>query len=726
MSRTNARGSEGATRTAEPSHPLKPLDVRSVGTSPQRLDGPEKVTGTARYAWEHPLSAPLYAHPLQAAVARGRVVVMDTGQAEALDGVLAVLTPYNAPRLADTDDPELAVLQSEEVAFRGQFIGAVVAETPEIARHAAGLVDVAYEQQPHDTELRADRPDLYRPEVVNPTYETDTEDGDVEAALAAAPVSVDVTYSTPMEHNNPMEPHTCVAVWEASEDDGAGPQLTLYDSTQGAHRVRETLAPLFELAPESVRVISPHVGGGFGSKGMPHAHNVLAVLAAKVSGGRPVKLALTRQQMFSLAGYRTPTVQRLRLGADTGGRLTALSHDVVEQTARFKEFAEQTGVASRMMYAAGNRGTSHRLAALDVPVPSWMRAPGEAPGMFAAEAAMDELALACGIDPIELRVRNEPETDPETGRPWSGRHLVRCLRTGAERFGWDRRAEPGTRREGDWLIGLGVASSTYPAYAFPGSVAEVERRTNGDGGPDGYAVRIGAADIGTGTWTVLTQIAADALNCPFEEVHLEIGDTGLPMGTVAGGSSGVSSWGSTVVAASRAFREEHGDDPVPGARTRAEMPSDPELRNYSAHSFGAQFAEVRVHADTGEVRVPRMLGVFSTGRIINPRTARSQFIGGMVMGMSMALFEESVLDHGTGHVVNHDFAQYHIPTCADVLDVDAVWLDEPDPHANPMGSKGIGEIGIVGAPAAVVNAVHNATGIRVRDLPVTPDKLLRS
>jgi xanthine dehydrogenase YagR molybdenum-binding subunit len=720
---TGSTHSAGTTRTTRAAEPLKPLDVRSVGTSPQRLDGPAKVTGTALYAWEHALPNPVFVHPLQSAVARGRVVVMDTAQAEALDGVLAVLTPHNAPRLADTGDAELAVLQSDEVAFRGQFIGAVIADTPQAARHAAQLVGVEYEQQPHDTELSTDRPDLYRPDTVSPAYAADSVDGDVDAALAAAPVTVDETYSTPMEHNNPMEPHTCVAVWEGP---ASAPQLTLYDSTQGAHNVRQTLAPLFGLPPERVRVVSPHVGGGFGSKGLPHAHNVLAVLAARVCGGRPAKLALTRQQMFSLTGHRTPTLQRVRLGADTRGRLTAVSHDVVEQTARIKEFAEQTAVHARTMYASDNRRTSHRLAALDTPVPSWMRAPGEAPGMFATEVAMDELALACGLDPIELRVRNEPETDPETGRPWSCRRLVQCLRTGAERFGWDRRTEAGARREGDWLIGLGVASSTYPAWAIPGSVAEIERRADGDGAPGGYAVRIGAVDLGTGTWTALTQIAADALDCPFRDVHLEIGDTELPPASVAGGSSGINSWGSTVVAASRAFREEHGDDPAPGARTRASMPSDPDLRNYAAHSFGAQFAEARVHAGTGEIRVARMLGVFSTGRIINPRTARSQFIGGMVMGLSMALFEESVFDHGTGHVINHDFAQYHIPTCADVLDIDAMWLGEPDLHVNSMGAKGIGEIGIVGSPAAVVNAVHNATGIRVRDLPVTPDKLLRS
>ena len=702
-----------------PTPPPEPLNPRAVGASPPRLDGHAKVTGTAAYAWEHPLRNPAYVHPLQAAVARGRVLSIDTGPAEALDGVLAVLTPRNAGSLADLGDAELAVLQSDEVAFRGQFIGAVIAETPETARHAASLVDVEYEVQPHDTELRTDRPDLYRPETTNAAYATDTDDGDVDAALAAAHVVLDETYSTPMEHNNPMEPHTCVAVWESAAADGE-PRLTLHDSTQGAHAVSRKIAPLFELAPERVRVISPHVGGGFGSKGMPHAHNVLAVLAARFAAGRPVKLALTRQQMFSLAGHRTPTVQRVRLGADGEGKLTAICHDVVEQTSRIKEFAEQSAVLTRMMYAAPNRRTSHRLAALDVPVPSWMRAPGEAPGAFATEVAMDELALVCGLDPIELRVRNEPETDPESGKPWSGRHLLECLRTGARRFGWNARTEAGTRREGDWLIGLGVASSTYPGYVFPGSAAEIERAAAGR-----YAVRIGAADLGTGTWTALTQIAADALNCPFDAVQLEIGDTDLPAATVAGGSSGIASWGSTVVAASREFRAQHGDDPAPGARTLSRAPENPDRQHYAVHSFGAQFAEAHVHADTGEVRVPRMLGVFSAGRIINPRTARSQLIGGMIMGMSMALFEESVFDHGTGHVINHDFAQYHIPSCADVLDIEATWLDEPDPHANPMGSKGIGEIGIVGSPAAVVNAVHNATGIRVRDLPVTPDKLLR-
>jgi xanthine dehydrogenase YagR molybdenum-binding subunit len=332
---------------------------------------------------------------------------------------------------------------------------------------------------------------------------------------------------------------------------------------------------------------------------------------------------------------------------------------------------------------------------------------------------MDELAVRLGLDPIELRARNDPEVDPESGKPWSDRRLVACLREGARRFGWQRRSgRPGSRREGDWLVGIGVASSTYPVYRMRSSSATI-RYARGR-----YAVRIGAADIGTGTWTALTQIAADALGCPVGTIDLAIGDTDLPSASVAGGSSGITSWGSTIVAAAEAFRAEHGTDPADGAEASAGTPRNPEADRYALHSFGAQLAEARVHADTGEVRVPRMLGVFSVGRVINPRTARSQLIGGMTMGLSMALHEQSVLDPRFGHVVNHDFAEYHIATSADVCDLDAVWLEEADPRSTPMGSRGIGEIGIVGAAAAVANAVYDATGVRVRDLPVTADKLL--
>jgi xanthine dehydrogenase YagR molybdenum-binding subunit len=692
------------------------IEPKAIGTSHVRLDGRAKVTGTATYAFEHRVDRPTYLHPLQATIARGRVTAMDTGDAELLDGVLDVVTVFNAPRLADTSDGELSILQDNVVHFRGQLVGGVLAETAEIARHAASLVRVEYLTESHDADFRADHANLYAPKTVNPSHPTDTADGDVEAALSAAAVTIDQTYRTPIEHNNPMEPHACIAIWDASAE---SPRVTLYDSTQGVHAVRSALAPIFGLELGRLRVVAPHVGGGFGSKGAPHAHNVLALLAAQRAGGRPVKLALTRQQMFSLVGYRTPTIQRIRLGADADGTLAALCHEVVEQTSRIKEFAEQTALSSRSMYSAASRKTSHRLSALDVAVPFWMRAPGEMPGMYAAEVAMDELAVACGLDPIDLRIRNEPDIDPDTGNPWSGRHLVECLRTGADRFGWAQRdPRPGGRSRDDWLVGTGVAASTYPALTKPGNAARV-RYADGR-----YAVHIGAADIGTGTWTALSQIAADALECDLDAVRLQIGDTDLPSASVAGGSSGISSWGTAIVAAARAFRAEHGDAPGAGAESTADAPDNPDAETYAMHSFGAQFVEAHVNRDTGEIRVPRMLGVFSVGRAINPRTLRSQLIGGMTMGLSAALHEESVRDPRFGHVVTQDLASYHISTLADVGDIEAIWLDDVDEHTNPMGSRGAGEIGIVGAAAAVANAVHHATGIRVRHLPITVDDVL--
>ncbi|AWT51747.1 xanthine dehydrogenase family protein molybdopterin-binding subunit [Mycolicibacterium smegmatis] len=694
------------------------LEPRAIGQPVIRKESRAKVTGAAPYAFEHIVDNALYLHPVQATIARGRVVAMDVAAARALDGVRGILTVFDAPELADTSDGEFAILQDDRVHFRGQIIGGVLAESAETAREAAALVRVEYLQEPHDTELRADHPGLYTPDEVNGGEEPDTDDGDVEAALAQAAVTVDETYETPIEHNNPMEPHACIAQWGLG--DSGKPAVVLYDSTQGVHAVRKALAPIFGLEPEQIRVIAPHVGGGFGSKGAPHAHNVLAILAAQRSDGRPVKLALTRQQMFSLVGYRTPTIQRIRLGADHDGRITALVHDVVEQTSAVKEFAEQTAITSRKMYSAANRRTTHKLAALDVAIPFWMRAPGECPGTYAAEVAMDELAVACGLDPIELRVRNDPEVDPETGKPWSGRHLVDCLRLGADRFGWAARdPRPAARRDGEWLIGTGVAAATYPGKAMPGNSARITYAAEGR-----YTVQIGAADIGTGTWTTLSQIAADALACDLAAVDLQIGDTDLPEASVAGGSSGITSWGSAIVAAARQFRADHGDPPAVGATTVAQSPENPDADGVTMQSFGAHFVEAHVNADTGEIRVPRMLGVFSVGRVINARTLRSQLIGGMTMGLSMALHEESVRDPRFGHVVTQDLATYHISAHADVADIDAIWLDEADEYLNPMGSRGAGEIGIVGSASAVVNAVYHATGVRVRNLPVTVDKVL--
>jgi len=685
---------------------------KAIGASLDRRDGPQKVTGTATYAYEHRFDNPLYLFPVLSEIARGRVTRIDASTALALPGVIAVLTHENAPRLADTTDRELAILQAGEVAFRGQYVAAAVAETLETARYAASLVRVSYDEEPHDVELRADRDDLYAPERVNPSYPTDTEEGDFGREFSSAAVKLDETYTTPMEHNNPMEPHATVALWEAGD-------LTLYESTQGPHRVRETIAQVFGLGRDRVRVVAPYVGGGFGSK-VPHANTILAALAAQMVQGSPVKFALTRQQMFSGVGYRTPTIQRIRLGAGSDGRLTAICHDVVEQTAKTKEFAEQTAVPTRTMYATHSRRTTHRLAALDVPVPSWMRAPGEAPGMFALESAMDEMAIRCGLDPVEFRIRNEPDIDAETGLRYSSRNLVACLREGARRFGWaDRDPRPRGRQEGPRYVGTGVASSTFPVIRLPGSMARITHVGDGH-----YVVEIGAADIGTGTWTALAQIAADALGAGVEDIDLRIGDTTLPEASVEGGSSGITSWGSAIYEAVRVFRDRHGYSPSEGDQAEATAPDNPEAENYAMHAFGACFAEARVDADTGEVRIPRMTGVFAAGKIINPKTARSQIIGGMTMGLGMALHEESLVDPRFGHVLNHDFATYHIPANADTGQFEIAWVDEEDPHVNPMGSKGIGEIGIVGSSAAVANAVYHATGIRVRDLPITPAKLV--
>jgi xanthine dehydrogenase YagR molybdenum-binding subunit len=678
----------------------------ALGSPLARIEGREKVTGAARYAYEHTPDDVAYAWIVGAEVARGRIRSIDAGRALGAPGVIAVLTHENAPELQPGADAELAVLQSPDVAYRGQIVAAVVADALEAAREAAGLLHVDYQAATHDVQLRPGHPKLYKPDVVNPSFPTDTEDGDFDRAFAAAAVKTDETYTTPAFHNNALEPHATTAVWN-------GDNVTLYDSTQGAPSTRNAVPKVLGLEPGQVRVISPHVGGGFGSKGTPRPNVVLAAMAAKVTG-RPVKLAVTRQQMFALTGYRTPTIQRLRLGAGADGRLQAIAHDVEEQTSTVREFAEQTATPTRLMYAAPNRRTTHRLVALDVPSPSWMRAPGECPGMYALESAMDELAVACGIDPIELRVRNEPDRDPEKDLPFSSHGLVECLREGATRFGWDARdPTPGARRHGRSLVGSGVAASTYPSYLVP---AQATVRDEGQGS---YSVAIGAADIGTGARTVLTQIAADALSVAPERIDMRIGDSALPPGPVAGGSFGTASWGTAVATACDKLRRDGGSEATSDTSDYISNRGD-----YSRHAFGAQFAEVRIDVDSGEIRVERMLGVFAAGRILNPRTARSQFIGGMTMGISMALLEESVLDREFGDYLNHDLAQYHVAVNPDVPDIEAVWIDEHDPHLNPMGSKGIGEIGIVGAAAAVANAVFHATGVRFRDLPLRPDRVL--
>jgi xanthine dehydrogenase YagR molybdenum-binding subunit len=699
----------------------RPIETRAVGAHHDRVDGPLKVTGHARYAVEHGpdegVSEHLTAWLVGAPVAKGRVLRVDATQALATAGVVSVVDHESARRLDDTGeqgDCELAILQDDRIHYRGQIVAIVLAESAEAAREGARLVHVHVEAGDHVADLDSDEAELYAPEEVNAGHETDWSDGDVDAARAGAAVVVEGDYSTPYEHNNPLEPHAATAHWD-------GEVLTVWDSTQAVHAVASTLAPMLGLEVEQVRVRAPYVGGGFGSKGLPHSPEVAAALSAMAVPGRWVRLAVTRQQMFAMTGYRSQSRSRIRLAAEPDGRLLAIEHDAVAPSAAVKEFVEQTATISRMMYAAPARRTTHRAAALDVNVSSWMRAPGEMPGAFATEVAMDELAVACDVDPIDLRLRNEPATDPETGNPWNDRRLVECLEQGAERFGWSGRSpEPRTTTDGDWLVGTGVAAATYPTLWMPGNGARIESRTGGR-----YAVGIGAVDIGTGARTVLQQIAADALDVPVSAIDLAIGDTSLPAATVAGGSSGTGSWGTAIVQTAQQFRADHGPEPAPGLHTQTTTESYPDMAGHALHSFGGVFAEVRVDRWTGEVRVSRLHGTYSVGRIVNPMTARSQLLGGLLMGLSAALHEEGVRDPRFGHVVTQDLATYHVAAHADVPpDLDARWLEESDTLSTPFGGRGIGEIGIVGTAAAIANAAWHATGVRVRDLPVTADAFL--
>lgn len=689
---------------------------RALGSATVRIEGSAKVSGTARYAAEHTPPGCLYAWVVTATVARGRIESLDTTAALAEPGAVAVLTHENAPRIREPEDPTLGALRDDRVPHRGWVVAVAVATSLEAARATADAVRVTYVTEDHDVVLTPDHPGLYTPELANGGYPGARERGDFDAAYSAAPVTVDVTYSMDPMHNHPMEPHAAVAHWS----DG---RLTVHDSSQGASVVRETLAALFAMDQAHITVISEHVGGGFGSKGTPRPQPVLAAMAA-LHVGRPVKLALHRSQLAALVGHRPPTIQRVRLGAGPDGVIDALAHEVTTYTSTIKEFVEQAATPARTMYTSPHSRTIHRVTALDVPTPSWMRAPGEASGMYALESAMDELALAVGLDPVELRVRNEPQYEPDSGRPYSSRHLVECLREGAGRFGWrDRDPRPGVRRQGRFLLGSGMAAASYPVLISPSTA---EARAAADGG---FLVRVNATDIGTGARTVLAQIAADALHAPLDRVRIMIGDSDLPTAPLAGGSSGTASWGWSVDKACRALRARieaaGGVVAAEGLSASADTTQDVEAGSeFARHAYGAHFVEVQVDTDTGEIRVRRMLGVFAAGRILNSLTARSQFIGAMTMGLGMALMEGSTIDPLAGDFANRDLASYHVPAHADVRSVEAYWIEEDDRHLNPMGSKGIGEIGMVGAASAIGNAVHHATGVRLREVPMRPDRLL--
>ena len=732
-----------------------------IGQPISRVDGPAKVTGRATYAYEHwDVGQPLYGFIVGATIGKGRIKSLDTGRAERSPGVRLVMTHLNAPAQG-TPDPSVPsqysrafpALNSADVHHYGEPVALVVAETFEQAQAAAYLINVEYTTEPGKFDFAASMSEAYAPKKINAGLPTDTSSGDFHAAFEAAAVKIDQRYSTPYEFSQPMEPQAALALWR-------GDDLTLYVTAQMLAEARTTVASTIGIDPQRVHLICPYVGGGFGSKLGIHFETILAALAARALS-QPVKVAMTRQQIFQLVGVRPTSSQRVRLGAGKDGRLVACAHEVTMNTSPRWEYAEQSAASTRDLYACPNRLTRHRLTSLDMVRGEDVRAPGDAPGLLALESAMDELAYELGMDPVELRIRNEPERHPESGLPFSERRLVECLREGARRFEWDRRPQrPGSLREGRWLIGYGMAAAIRMQFQMPTKV-RVQL------GPDGIAiVHSDMTDIGTGTYTILTQVAAEALGLPVERVRVELGQSDFPQSAGSGGSWGANNSCTALHRACEALRGKillsmRNDARSPfrgldttgavfsqgritlGSRSEAlsemiarnpaglaaegetaSMREDPNYRQFAIHTYGAHFAEVGVDADTGETRLRRMLGVFSGGRCLNAKTGRSQLIGGMTFGVGMALLEEAVVDTRSGAFVNRDLAGYLVPVHADIPEIDAVLLDGFDPKANVLGAKGIGELGNCGANAAVANAVFNATGVRVRDFPITLDKVV--
>jgi xanthine dehydrogenase YagR molybdenum-binding subunit len=691
--------------------------VNEIGRPLDRVDGRLKVIGKATYAYEYAAQgAAAYGVIVPAAIGKGRVLGVDVRDAERAPGVLLVVTNDNVPSQTPWGPVDLPdrfaraepALNTDVVRYFGFPVAFVVADTFEQATAAAALVRGHYAPQPGDYDLRAAGPHAENPGRINGGDPVDSAVGDFASAFADAPVQVDAMYSTPYQNQAPMEPHATMAVWE-------GQMLTVHTSAQLTTSPQEGLARTFGIPQQNVRVITRYIGGGFGSKLPFYVDATLAAIGARMLH-RPVKVAMTRPQLFHMTTHRTASEQRVRLGADRDGRLTAYGQDALVQCARFDIYTEPVCGAARMLYAAPNRLTRHRRAKLDLPRSDSMRAPGDAIGLIALECAMDELADALTLDPVELRLRNDTQTDPEQNRPFASRHLAEALREGAARFGWDKRvAKPASVRDGRWLVGLGVAS------AIRGDIlksASARARMESDGR---LTVELAMTDIGTGTYTILTQIAAETMELPVDRVTVRLGDTRYPPTAGSGGSFGSATSGAAVLAACRKLRAglPFGIQEAEGSVTPADLDEA-----YAHAGFGAHFVEVGVDRDTGEVRVRRMLGVFAVGRILNAKTARSQMIGGMTWGIGSALIEENHVDARYGSFINQDLASYHVAVNADVGSLDVMFLDEADPHGSPLHSKGIGELGICGAGAAVINAIHNATGARIRDIPATPDKLL--
>lgn len=721
-----------------------------------RVDGPLKVTGKAQYAGEFQVPGLLYGSVVNSSIARGRILSIDASAAETVPGVELVLTHQNRPPIASYDEPyedddaaegsPFRPLFNDRILYSGQPVALVVAENLELARYAGSLLRVEYEREPHRTDLLSELETMHKAPAELPPAR-----GDVDAALRGAMLRLDLEYTTPVEHHNPMEPHASTVHYLPEGN------LEVYDKTQGVQNCMRYLEKVFGMEGR-IRVISPFVGGAFGSGLRPQYQLPMAVMAA-LKLKRSVRVALKRQQMFTF-GYRPRSLQRISLGAAANGQLEALTHQAIGQTSSFEDFTEHEVEWSGMLYRCPNVRLDYQLVPLDVYTPLDMRAPGAAIGVYALECAMDELAYAAAVDPLALRLTNYAERNGNEDKPYSSKELRQCYEQGAERFGWSRRSmEPRSMRDGNQLIGWGMATGVWEAMQMPASAKACM-------GLDGRLVVSSAtADIGTGTYTVMTQIAAAAMGLPLERVEFRLGDSNLSQAPLEGGSATVSSVGSAVQQACEGLRQKILDaaqqspvSPFTGAKLddvefvegqmrlkaspahsveieqivavsgvlEAEVRVKPgEKRNaYSTATHSAVFVEVRVDETLDTVKVTRAVSAVAAGRVVNPKTAGNQIAGGVVWGIGQALHEETMIDHNLGRYMNHNLAEYHLPVNADIGEIDVIFVEEKDEIVNALGSKGVGEIGIVGVAAAVANAIYHATGKRVRDLPITMDKLL--
>ena len=717
---------------------MKTLNESATGKAIDRVEGHLKVTGMAKYASEFPIKDKVYGQGLNSTIAKGEIVSIDTAEAEKLPGVIKIITYKNAEKLKTFDNKMTEVstttiapvLQTNMVHFYGEYVGLVVAETFEQAQYAARLVKFKYKKDAnpaiHLEKLRA--------KAYKPNEKSDYSRGDLKAGLAAADEKLEVTYNTPIEHHHPMEMHAVIASW----DNG---KVTAYSSQQIVNDATIAISDTFQIPKKDVRVVAAYVGGGFGSKLNVERHVIMAVMAAKMVG-KPVQVTVTRQQMFTNTSLRQHNEQKMKVGAKKDGTLTALSHETLSHTSPTLEFQEACGLGTQMLYKVPNNFVTHRLVPLNIQTPFAMRAPGEATGSFALESAMDEMAWKLRMDPIDFRVKNDTQTDPSNNKPFSSRLLVECLRIGAEKFGWkDRKTEPRSNKNGNWLIGHGVSAAARSApYLKTNSKVILAL----DGDKVNATVQMDATDIGTGSYTIIAQTASEYLGIPVEQVKVELGDSNFPVTPGSGGSWGAASFCNGAMAAcvnaiktlkqNRNIKEEEevelADLMKKNQLTKfeAEGSAGPskEFDEHSVYSFGANFSEVWVDKDTGMFRIKRMVNVGAAGKILNPKTAYGQIIGGLTMGVGMAQAEQTRIEPNFGNFITRSFADYHVPVNLDMANIDVVFLPEDDKIANKMGVKGIGELGITSVAASIANAIFNATGKRMRDLPITPEKLIEA